>query len=174
MGAIEEDEFLTFLSRCGKRALANERNPRGVDIQAFIAAVKAAQFSQSQLETRETSEDMILARHLNVPTAKTLSTERPTGFRDVRYGVEVPEGFEIFRTFRGTDYRAKATGGKWLLMSTGDTHASLNELSRAIGANSENAWVNWFYSDAKGERIVINTLRDESKIVQRPSFLRRF
>jgi len=117
---------------------------------------------------------MILARHLNVPTAKTLSTERPTGFRDVRYGVEVPEGFEIFRTFRGTDYRTKATGGKWLLMSTGDTHASLNELSRAIGANSENAWVNWFYSDAKGERIAINTLRDESKIVQRPSFLRRF
>src|SRR5262245_53458859 len=49
MGAIEEDEFLTFLSRCGKHALANERNPRGVDIQAFIAAVKAAQFSQSQL-----------------------------------------------------------------------------------------------------------------------------
>src|SRR5215813_11112660 len=94
----------------------------------------------------ETSEDMILARHLNVPTAKTLSTEGPTGFRDVRYGMEVPEGFEIFRTFRGTDYRAKATGGKWLLMSTGDTHASLNELSRAIGANSENAWVNWFYS----------------------------
>jgi len=120
-----------------------------------------------------TSEDMILARHLNVPTVKAPSSG-PTGFRDARFGVEVPEGSEIFRTYLGTDYRAKATGGKWLLMSTGDTYASLNELSRAIGANSENAWVNWFYSDAKGERIAINTLRDESKIVQRPSFLRRF
>src|SRR5262249_49237105 len=124
--------------------------------------------------TRETSEDMILARHLNVPTAKTLSTERPTGFRDVRYGVEVAEGFEIFRTFRGTDYRAKATGGKWLLMSTGDTRASLNELSRAIGANRANGSGHWVYSDAQGVRIAINTLRDESKSVQRRSFLRRF
>jgi hypothetical protein len=115
----------------------------------------------------ETSEDMILARHLNVPTAKALSAGPPAGFRDARYGVEVPEGFEIFRTYLGTDYRAKATGGKWLLMSTGDTYASLNELSRAIGANNENAWVNWFYSDAKGERIAIGTKRDESKIVQR-------
>jgi hypothetical protein len=114
----------------------------------------------------ETSEDMILARHLNVATAKAPSTG-PTGFRDTRYGVEVREGFEIFRTYLGTDYRAKATGGRWLLTSTGDTYASLNELSRAIGANSENAWVNWFWLNANGERVAIGTLRDESKIVQR-------
>ena len=109
---------------------------------------------------------MILARHLNVATAKVLSTG-PIGFRDTRYGVEVPEGFEIFRTYLGEDYRAKATGGRWLLTSTGDTYASLNELSRAIGATNENAWVNWFWRDPKGERVAIGTLRDESKIVQR-------
>jgi hypothetical protein len=50
MGALDEDEFITFLNRCAKHALANERNPRGVDIQAFIAAVKAAKFSVSQLD----------------------------------------------------------------------------------------------------------------------------
>jgi hypothetical protein len=119
----------------------------------------------------ETSEDMILARHLNVATAKVPSAGA-IGFRDTRYGVEVREGFEIFRTYLGTDYRAKATGGRWLLMSTGDTYASLNELSRAIGANSENAWVNWSCLNANGERVAIGTLRDESKIVQR--FHRRF
>jgi hypothetical protein len=116
----------------------------------------------------ETSEDMILARHLNVPTAKALSTEGPTGFRDARYGVEVPEGFKIFRTYRGTDYRAKANAGRWLLMNTGNTYPSLNELSRAIGANNENAWVNWFCPDPKNPKgVAIGTLRDESKIVFR-------
>jgi hypothetical protein len=53
-GALDEDEFLVFLSRCGKHALANERNPRGLDIQAFLEAVKAAQFSTNQLETWRT------------------------------------------------------------------------------------------------------------------------
>lgn len=51
MGALDEDEFLNFLSRVGRHALANERNPRGVDIQAFIAAVKSARFGSAQLET---------------------------------------------------------------------------------------------------------------------------
>ena len=51
MGAIDEDEFLNFLNRVGRHALANEQNPRGVDIQAFIRAVKSARFSAAQLET---------------------------------------------------------------------------------------------------------------------------
>ena len=51
MGALDEDEFLNFLSRVGRHALANERNPRGVDIQAFIAAVKSGRFTREQLET---------------------------------------------------------------------------------------------------------------------------
>lgn len=51
MAALDEDEFLNFLSRVARHALANERNPRGVDIQSFIAAVKAARFTQAQIET---------------------------------------------------------------------------------------------------------------------------
>jgi len=54
MGALDEDELLNFLNRVGRHALANERNPRGVDIQAFLAAVKVARFSQAQLETWRT------------------------------------------------------------------------------------------------------------------------
>jgi hypothetical protein len=30
MGRLDEDEFLSFLNRCAKCALANERNPRHV------------------------------------------------------------------------------------------------------------------------------------------------
>jgi hypothetical protein len=54
MGALDEDEFLNFLSRVGRHALANERNPRGVDIQAFLAAVRFARFTPEQLETWRT------------------------------------------------------------------------------------------------------------------------
>ncbi len=51
MGMLDEDEFLVFLSRVAKHALANERNPRGVDIQALIAAIKAVRFNDAQFET---------------------------------------------------------------------------------------------------------------------------
>src|SRR5437016_3998759 len=34
-----------------RHALANEFNPRGVDIQTFIAAVKSARFTPAQLDT---------------------------------------------------------------------------------------------------------------------------
>lgn len=51
MGALDEDELLAFLNRVGRHALANERNPRGVDIQAFLAATKAGRFTSTQAAT---------------------------------------------------------------------------------------------------------------------------
>ena len=51
MGTLDETEFLSFLNRCAKHALSNERNPRGVDIQGMIAAVKGSRFTASQLDT---------------------------------------------------------------------------------------------------------------------------
>lgn len=51
VGALDEDEFVNFFSRVGRHALSNQRNLRGVDIQAFIGAVKAARFETGQLET---------------------------------------------------------------------------------------------------------------------------
>lgn len=43
-GAVDEDEFLSFLSRCQKHALSSAHNPKGVDTKALLAALKAAQF----------------------------------------------------------------------------------------------------------------------------------
>jgi len=54
MGALDEDEFLNFLNRVGRHALANEHNPRGVDIQAFLAAIKTVRFTPAQLDTWRT------------------------------------------------------------------------------------------------------------------------
>ena len=54
VGALDEDEFINFLNRVGRHALSNEHNPRGVDIHAFIGAVKAARFNAGQRETWRT------------------------------------------------------------------------------------------------------------------------
>jgi hypothetical protein len=91
---------------------------------------------------------------------------RPSPFRDARYNVELDEGFEFFRHYKGTDYFAKATGGSLLLTNTGQLYPSLNELSRAIGT-WENAWGGWFFLDEKGQRKPLDTLRDQSKVRRR-------
>lgn len=50
MGDIDDHEFISFVNRCAKYALGNEQNPIGVDISAFVAALKAGGFSDAQLQ----------------------------------------------------------------------------------------------------------------------------
>jgi hypothetical protein len=111
----------------------------------------------------EDSEDDILRRTFGVtePAAAPVTQPLPMkiGFSDPRFGIELPEDFEIFRTYKGTEYRAKAVNGKWLLMSTGDMYPSLNQLSRAVSGNVENAWNNWYYLDKNGKRQLVRKLR---------------
>ena len=78
----------------------------------------------------EENEDDILRRLLGgkKPTKrKNGSAGDGTGFHDRRYDVRFPEGFEIFRTYLGKTYRARATGGSWLLLNDGRRYVSLNE-----------------------------------------------
>lgn len=49
MGDIDDHEFISFVNRCAKYALGNEQNPIGVDISAFVTALKAGRFSEAQL-----------------------------------------------------------------------------------------------------------------------------
>jgi hypothetical protein len=49
MGSVDALEFLSFLNRCAKYALNNSQNPRGVDFNAFILAVKGERFDPLQL-----------------------------------------------------------------------------------------------------------------------------
>ncbi len=115
---------------------------------------------RAQQPGEETEED-ILRRVLGVPSKQTPPPTSPSriGFSDPRFNIALPEGFEIFRTYKGTEYRAKAVDGKWLLMSTGDMHPSLNQLSRAVSGNVENAWNNWYYLDKNGKRQLVDKLR---------------
>ena len=51
MASIDDSEFLSFLSRCTKYALANTPNLRGVDTQGFLQAIKGAKFTEEQKTT---------------------------------------------------------------------------------------------------------------------------
>lgn len=127
----------------------------------------------SQRKDNEETEDAILRRLLGcAPTqdstspngAQNSSTLR--GFHDRQFDVCFEEGFELFRNRLGTDYKAKASGGRWILADTGCAYDSLNELSRAVGARNENAWVNWFFNK-HGQRRPVSELRDPAKIRSR-------
>jgi hypothetical protein len=48
VGKIDDSEFIAFVNRCAKYGLGDERNPVGVDIQAFVTALKAGKCSQQQ------------------------------------------------------------------------------------------------------------------------------
>lgn len=119
----------------------------------------------------EDTEDAILARVLgcvsnNQITASTTSSPR-AGLLDSRSGVFFPEGFEVFRTYLGVEYGARVTKGKWVLANDGRAFQSLNELSRAIGAKTENAWLSWLYLNDRGVRHSVSELRDPSVIATR-------
>jgi hypothetical protein len=127
----------------------------------------------AQREAGEDSEDAILRRLLGVSaplkSLPDLGERNRGGVVDRRFGVTFPEGFEIFRRYRGVERRAKAEAGYWKLVGSDERFLTLNELSRAIGAGTENAWVNWWFLDEKGDRRQLTNLRQPNAIVRRSS-----
>ncbi|MFY9957233.1 hypothetical protein [Bradyrhizobium sp.] len=118
----------------------------------------------------EDTEDAILRRVLwslpeHTPFLKP-EDRADRGLFDARHNVVFSEGFEIYRTYLGADYRAKAVGGRWVL-ADGREGGSLNELSRTIGAKTENAWQNWFFTDQAGQRLPVSEMRDPTTIAAR-------
>jgi hypothetical protein len=115
-------------------------------------------------QTGEETEDAIIRRKFAVKGAAAQKSETPlkVGFSDYRFGLELAEGFEIFRTYKGTEFRAKAVDGKWLLLNTGDAYSSLNQLSKAVSGNVENAWYCWYFRNPSGHRTLVTELRKPS------------
>jgi hypothetical protein len=50
LGKVNDREFTTFLNRCVRYALADSSSPTGVDIGAFISAVKGPRFNKDQYD----------------------------------------------------------------------------------------------------------------------------
>jgi hypothetical protein len=48
LGKVNDREFITFLNRCVRYALADSSSPKGVDIRAFISAIKGPRFNGQQ------------------------------------------------------------------------------------------------------------------------------
>lgn len=67
MGTLDAAEFIVFLERCAKYALADTTNPKGVDMHVFLEATKQGRFSATQLDewtdriadTHEAQREMI-------------------------------------------------------------------------------------------------------------------
>lgn len=112
-------------------------------------------------EAGEDSEDAILRRVLGVTgiNPPPPAASQKIGFSDARFGIALPEGFEISRVYKGVEYRARAQDGKWLLLNTGETYPSLNQLSQAVSGNVENAWRNWYFKEPSGKRQLVAALR---------------
>jgi hypothetical protein len=118
----------------------------------------------------ENTEGEILARLLSCAGAvESASTDQPkaptnadaggSGFFDTRNGVHFPEGFEIFRDYKGREYRARANNGIWLRLDTGQRYRSLNQLNGSFAEGPENVWNgSWRYLD-NGRVRSINALR---------------
>jgi hypothetical protein len=119
----------------------------------------------------EDSEDSILRRRFDLDQEpEPAALDGPigpigTGFYDARYDATWDEGEEIFRVYKGTEFRAQARGRKWLLLNTGKTYPTLNALSKAT-AGHENAWNGWFYIDGNRRRSIAHK-RNPSKVIRR-------
>lgn len=117
-------------------------------------------------EDGEETENEILSRVLSDGAPKLVVEPAEVGFHDPRYGVSFRAGFEIFRSYLGSEFKARARGGRWVL-DDGRTATSLNELSRLVGAKTENAWANWFWRDETGHRRSVSDLRSPETISTR-------
>ncbi len=117
----------------------------------------------------EQSEDHVLRRLLGCPSGTT--PDGNSDFIDATYGVRFPEGFQIFRAYKGRPYSARVSNGCWVLVGeTGSTGSfnSLNQLSQAVIDGNENAWMFWFYRPPGGEPRRIADLRDPAQVQRRP------
>lgn len=121
----------------------------------------------SRWQEGDDGEVGIIKRLLGLPSKKASAASSVPGFVDKRSGVQFPQGFEIFRTFKGTVFRAVAEGGVWRLPD-GRTAPSLNSLSAMIGAPTENAWMGWRYYDNRKVQL-IDVLRDSKGNARRIS-----
>lgn len=112
----------------------------------------------------EETEDAVLRRLLGC--SKSDSSELPpattmgVGVHDVRNNVRFPEGFIIFRAYKGREYKAAAKNGVWVRQDNGQSYPTLNQLNSSIAAGAENVWNgNWKYRKPDGTTGSINELR---------------
>ncbi len=81
------------------------------------------------------------------------------GLFDSRNEVFFPENFEIFRNFKGEEYRAVIKNEKWLNINTQMSYPTLNQLNQSLPVGNENAWRAWKFRISTGTVRSIDSLR---------------
>jgi len=117
----------------------------------------------------EQSEDEILRTLLKLKPAEQPATPPPRrkiGYADPRNGLQFPEGFEVFRNYLGTMFRARAVNGAWVREDNDEAYPSLNALNQSIGAKFQNAWRSWYCMEG-GKKKLLHDMRSEDSIRRR-------
>jgi hypothetical protein len=129
---------------------------RTIDVSTSVYALVWANRQEG-----EETEDAILRRLLG---AAQESARDPAvsggGVLDARSGVHFPEGFRIFRRYKGREFAAVATGGQWRREDSGTIYPTLNQLNSSIAAGTENVWNgNWKFKERDSTIKSIDALR---------------
>ena len=118
-------------------------------------------------EAGEESENQILRRLLDIEVMTSVeaapsekkSEGSAVGYRDNRNDVTFEEGFMIHRPYKGRNYSAIATGGRWLRNDNGKSYRSLNQLNQSIAGGQANVWHNGWHFTENGRDRPLNTMR---------------
>lgn len=121
----------------------------------------------------EDTENAILERLLGLPKGPPIEMQAPAfgermrsrnagadgegGIYNHWFDVHFPAGFEVFRTYKGREYRAVVRDGRWVM--NGRNFPSLFAMSMSIIDSRENPWMHWKYRNAKGQADFISALR---------------
>lgn len=140
----------------GKNSRPRPPGQRAMNIRQIAVSTDVFAALWARRQPGENGENAILERLLNLPKGPPIGGGNG-GIYNSMFDVHFPEGFEIFRTYKGRDYSAVVQGGRWFM--NGESFPSLFALSMAIIDSRENPWMHWKFRDAKGGVDFISSLR---------------
>lgn len=175
-GNVDEDEFLAFLSRCQKHALSSERNPKGVDTKALLAALKSSRFKKDQREEweRRIAATFDAQRELIFVMLHGIYCDPASGEEARLNALSICETFsEDFNpktrsalVDRHQEYKAKGDGprqkaslqffetlGQLALLSESEVHSIFTSASRKL-ISVHNYWDNFHNEPPFAERLL--------------------
>jgi len=139
-------------------------------MRAIQVSVDVFQAIWAARQAGEEDEDAILQRLLGVKIAVIpAKSSNGRAWIDGQYGVSFHNGFEMFRRFKGKDYLAQVADGQWEINRQKVVAKSINEVSKAIGAERENGWAGWNFRTQTGQVKKISEMRDPERIIRRSS-----
>ncbi len=115
---------------------------------------------QARIQKEDKTTDRGIEVNGAIPQNQSITTSSRYGIRDSRNNVDFPEGFEVFRKYKGQRYWAIVSGGMWERSDTKKSFTSLNQVNASIAEGAENVWSgSWRYLKDDGSTASINELR---------------